>query len=70
MVERSRFTSDLHVQLQALLQEVASVAEKGTKDNLDPRCLEIFTHAGELSWMLRQRSKAEVQTHVNKGKWG
>lgn len=70
LVARSRFTNDLHVQLQSLLQEVMSVAERGIKDNLDPRCLEIFTQARDLAWMLRQRSKTEVQTHIGKGKWG
>lgn len=70
LIERSRFTNDLHVQLQSLLRKVSDVAEKGVKDNLDPRCLEIFTQAREMAWMMRQRSKAEVQTHVGKGKWG
>lgn len=70
LVARSRFTNDLHVQLQSLLQEVISVAEKGIKDNLDPRCLEIFTQARDSAWVIRQRSKTEVQTHVGKGKWG
>jgi len=70
LVMRSRLTNDLHVRLQSLLKEVGEVARMGIEDNLDPRCLEIFTQAEELAWMLRQRSKAEVQAHVGKGKWG
>lgn len=70
LVIRSRHTNELHVQLQNLLQEVIGVAEKGINDNLDPRCLEIFTQAKDLAWMIRQRSKTEIQTHVGKGKWG
>lgn len=70
LIERSRLSNLLHVKLSALLSEVEEVASKGVEDNLDPRCVEIFTQAKEMSWMLRQRSKAEIQTHVNKGKWG
>ncbi|MGC8816234.1 MAG: rubredoxin-like domain-containing protein [Candidatus Hadarchaeum sp.] len=70
LIERSRYTNDLHVSLQKLLSEVLAVAENGIRDNLDPRCLEIFTQAKEMAWMIRQRSRTEVQTHVGKGKWG
>lgn len=70
LIERSRYTNDLHIALQRLLQEVLTIADNGIKDNLDPRCLEIFTQAKEMAWMIRQRSKAEVQTHIGKGKWG
>ncbi|MEM2192485.1 MAG: hypothetical protein QXG38_02590 [Candidatus Hadarchaeales archaeon] len=70
LIERSRFTNDLHVRMQELLREVIDVAEKGIKDNLDPRCVEIFTQAREQAWMIRQRSRTEVQTHIGKGKWG
>lgn len=70
LIDRSRFTNSLHVKLSALLDEVIGVAEKGIQDKLDPRCVEIFTQAKETAWMLRQRSKAEIQTHIAKGKWG
>jgi len=70
LIERSRFSNSLHVKLSALLGEVEETATRGIEDNLDPRCVEIFTQAKEVAWILRQRSKAEIQTHVNKGKWG
>ncbi|MEM3421786.1 MAG: hypothetical protein QW315_05980 [Candidatus Hadarchaeum sp.] len=70
LIERSRFTNDLHVRMQELLREVIDVAEKGIKDNLDPRCVEIFTQAREQAWMIRQRSRTEVQAHIGKGQWG
>ncbi|MGQ9788080.1 MAG: rubredoxin-like domain-containing protein [Candidatus Hadarchaeaceae archaeon] len=70
LIERSRYTNDLHVSLQKLLQEVLVVAENGIRDNLDPRCLEIFTQTKMMAWTIRQRSRTEVQTHVGKGKWG
>lgn len=70
LIERSRLSNSLHIKLSALLGEVDEVATRGIEDNLDPRCVEIFTQAKEVAWMLRQRSKAEIQAHVNKGKWG
>ena len=70
LIERSRLSNSLHVRMSALLEEIGKVAKMGVEDNLDPRCLEIFTQARDLSWMLRQRSKAEIQTHIGKGKWG
>lgn len=70
LIERSRLSNSLHVRLMALLDEVSNVATKGAEDNLDPRCVEIFTQAKDLSWMLKQRSKAEIQAHIGKGKWG
>ena len=45
-------------------------AEKGIEDNLDPRCQKIFTHAEEQAQILQQRSRAEIQIHIGKGKWG
>jgi len=70
LIERSRLSNSLHVKLSALFGEVEDAATRGIEDNLDPRCVEIFTQAKEVAWMLRQRSKAEIQTHIAKGKWG
>lgn len=70
LIERSRLSNSLHVKISALLEEVTEAAEKGIEGNLDPRCVEIFTMAKEHAWIIKQRSKAEIQTHIGKGKWG
>jgi predicted nucleic acid-binding Zn-ribbon protein len=70
LIERSRLSNGLHMRLYTLLGEVAEVAQKGVEDNLDPRCFEIFTQAKENAYVTRQRVKAEIQTHIGKGKWG
>ena len=70
LIERSRFSNALHMTLYTLLDEVAEVAQKGIEDNLDPRCVEIFTQAKETAGLIQQRVKAEIQTHIGKGKWG
>jgi predicted nucleic acid-binding Zn-ribbon protein len=70
MVERSRFTNNLHIQLFATLEQVMDIAEDGIDDNLDPGCVKIFERALQQAEFLQQSIKAELQGHMNKGKWG
>lgn len=70
LIERSRLSNDLHMQLSALLDKVGEIAEKGIEDNLDPGCVKIFTRAKQCAHELKQSIKAEIATHIGKGKWG
>jgi len=70
LIERSRLSNALHVKLITLLTEVSEIADKGVKDNLDPRCREIFAQAKEMADLIAQRSRTEIQSHISKGKWG
>lgn len=70
LIDRSRFTNNLHMQLFSTLEQVMEIAEDGIDDNLDPGCVKIFERAMEQAEMLQQSIKAELQGHVNKGKWG
>ena len=70
LIERSRYTNSLHMQLFGLLEQVMDVAEEGIDDNLDPNCVKIFTRALGVAETLTQSIKAELQGHMNKGKWG
>lgn len=70
LIERSRLSNSLHMKLSTLLGKIAEVGEEGIKDNLDPGCLAIFTKAREEVKILQQMIKAEIQTHIGKGKWG
>jgi hypothetical protein len=70
LVERSRFTNSLHMQLFSILEQVMDLAEDGVDDNLDPNCVKIFERALEQAEFLQQSIKAELQGHMNKGKWG
>jgi hypothetical protein len=44
-------------------------AEEGISLDLDPSCVSDFKNAKNLAWIIKQRSKAELETHVKKGKW-
>ncbi len=70
VVERARYTNSLHMQLYVILEQVWGVAEDGIDDNLDPGCVQIFQLAVEQAEMLQQAIKAELQGHMQKGKWG
>lgn len=70
LIERSRFTNSLHMQLFGLLEQVMDIAEEGIDDNLDPNCVKIFERALGTAEALTQSIKAELQGHMNKGKWG
>lgn len=69
-IERSRFTNGLHMQLYLLMEQVMDMAEDGVDDNLDPGCVKIFKRALEQAEIAQQSIKAELQGHMNKGKWG
>jgi len=70
LVDRARYTNQLHMSLAGLLDQVRSVAEAGIKDNLDPACVAIFTKAKDEAGLLSQYIKAEIEAHIGKGKWG
>jgi hypothetical protein len=70
LIERSRYTNSLHVHLLSLLDQMIDLAEDGADDNLDPACVKIFRRTQEQAEILQQSIKAEIQGHMNKGKWG
>ena len=69
-IERAGFANSLLMQLHLLMDQVMDVAEDGLDDNLDPNCAKIFDQAFEQAQDLQQLVKAELQSHVGKGKWG
>lgn len=70
LVNKSRRTNDIHLEVAVLLDRVFALSQEGSDINLDPGCKAIFEKAKAASHTLRQQIKAEVQTHMNKGKWG
>jgi rubredoxin len=70
LIERSRFSNDLHMKLDAKLDKIIKIAEKGIKDNLDPTCVVVFNKAKSEAIIIKQMLKAEIQSHIGKGKWG
>ncbi len=62
-------TNDIHMELIALMGKVVALCEEGIRIDLDPPCVQAFEKAKNEAWIIKQRSKAEIQGHMGKGKW-
>jgi len=62
-------TNDIHMQIINLAMKIKDLAKEGIEINLDPPCVALFKQAHDEAWVIKQRSKAEIQGHVGKGKW-
>jgi predicted nucleic acid-binding Zn-ribbon protein len=69
-IDRARFANSLLMQLSLLMDQVMDLAEDGIDDNLDRNCSRIFEKALAEAEVLQQSIKAELQAHMQKGKWG
>ncbi len=70
LVERSRESNQYHVELLSLLEQVKEISVLGREDGLDPGCVAIFQKAIQAATELGQSIRAEIATHISKGKWG
>jgi rubredoxin len=70
LVLRSRLTNDMHMEVSGILDNLLEISEEGIKDALDPNCVLIFERLKKDSWEIKQSIKAELETHMKKGKWG
>lgn len=70
LVERSRFSNNLHMELLTLLERAKEISAKGIEDALDPACVKIFEAMTTFAVDIQQRVKAELKTHMTKNKWG
>lgn len=68
-IYKSDRTNDIHMELIELCGKMCSLCEEGIRLNLDPACVAAFTKAKDELWVIKQRSKAELAGHMNKGKW-
>lgn len=62
-------TNDIHMELVTLTARIIDLCEEGIKINLDPPCVKDFIKARDEAWVIKQRAKAEMETHMKKGKW-
>lgn len=62
-------TNDIHMEIIQLAMHIAKLCDEGIGIKLDPPCVAAFTAAKNEAWIMKQRCKAEITTHVGKGKW-
>lgn len=68
-IYKSDRTNDIHMEIIGLMGKVGKLCKEGIDLNLDPGCVSTFEKAIDEAWVIKQRSKAELETHMKKGKW-
>jgi hypothetical protein len=61
--------NDIHMEIINLTMRITDLAKKGIALNVDPSCVALFKQVHFDAWAIKRRSKAEIASHVNKGKW-
>ena len=69
LVYKSERTNDIHMEMISLTEKMVKLAKEGIEINLDPNCVLSFTQARNEAYVIKQRSKAELEGHMKKGKW-
>lgn len=62
-------TNDIHMELITLAGKIVALCKEGIDINLDPPCVADFKKAKDEAWVIKQRSKAELEGHMKRGKW-
>ncbi len=62
-------TNSIHMEIITLAERIAKLSEEGIAINLDPPCVAVFGNAKNEAWVIKQRSKAEIEGHMKRGKW-
>lgn len=70
LIERSRFGNSLLMELDSHLDVIIELAQLGIEDDLDPACVKLYKECQDFATFARQSLKAEIVTHISKGKWG
>ncbi|MGL4762414.1 MAG: rubredoxin-like domain-containing protein [Sarcina sp.] len=68
-IYRADKTNSLHAQMIELADRMIAISLAGIEDNLDPGCLGLFEKAKNEAWIIKQRSKAEIEKHILGSKW-
>ena len=68
-IYKSDRTNDIHMNIIKLACEIVELSKEGIHINLDPPCVDLFEKAKNEAWTIKQRSKAEIVSHIGKGKW-
>jgi rubredoxin len=62
-------TNDIHMELINLATAMLDLSEAGIEIDLDPGCVDVFNKTIKMAWEIKSLAKAELQGHMNKGKW-
>jgi hypothetical protein len=68
-IYKSERTNDIHMELITLSSRIVALCKEGILINLDAPCISTFVKAKDDAWVIKQRAKAELESHMKKGKW-
>ena len=68
-IYNSNRTNDIHMEIVSITDKITKLCKEGIEINLDPGCVSVFEKARDEAWIIKQRAKAEIETHIKKGKW-
>ena len=68
-IHKSERTNDIHMEIVGLAERITALAQEGIEIDLDPPCVALFKAAIKEARIIKQRSKAEMEGHMKKGKW-
>jgi len=57
------------MEIVSLASRIVELCEEGINIDLDPPCVKDFINAKDEAWIIKQRAKAEIETHMKRGKW-
>ncbi|HPV02492.1 MAG TPA: rubredoxin [Clostridiales bacterium] len=66
---KSERTNDIHMEIVGLAERIIALSQEGIELDLDPPCVALFKAAVKEAKVIKQRSKAEMEGHMKKGKW-
>lgn len=69
LIEKSARTNSLEMELFGVMETVVDICEEGIEINLDPGCLNLFKKAKVEAMVMMETLKAELKTHMAKGKF-
>jgi len=69
-IEKARKTNEMHVAIMGLYAKVRKWAHTIKDEDLDPGCVAVADRVLKDTYETTQSIKAELETHMNKGKWG
>jgi len=70
IIDNSRLTNEMHMAVASMYKKIQKWANTIKEENLDPNCVMIADRILRDTHETIQSIKAELQSHMGKGKWG
>lgn len=70
LIEKSRLTNEMHIAISGVYKKVQKWANVIKEENLDGPCVALADRVLKDTHETIQAIKAELETHMKKGKWG